>query len=375
MLGNDNVPANSVVALAVPGVASSAVFGDNLVDGLGQQTQVAPNYLLWEVVSEWNAGFDFAFLNKRLTAELDYYYRITNNVVCEAPVAGTSIELLGNNGRVLNTGVELTLGWNDRVGSNFSYHINLNATTIHNEVLELKDREYLSGAQVTGGFATRTQVGHPIGSFYGYKMTGISQSLTDGTPVGFPLYLDKDGVPGITPEDMTFLGSPIPFLIGGFEFGCAYDFGKKAGTIDFSISFYGQAGNKIFNQKRMNRSVFPDGNYDLDYYNNARTASNKDGIYPSPEAFNSTSSVQLPNSFFVEDGSYFRIQNIQIGYTLTGIPKISSIRVYLSADRPYSLFSYNGFSPEVSGSPIATGIDNNVYPMSAIYSVGLKLSF
>jgi hypothetical protein len=93
----------------------------------------------------------------------------------------------------------------------------------------------------------------------------------------------------------------------------------------------------------------------------------------------------VPNSFFVEDGSFLRIQNIQLGYTLTSVPKISSIRIYLSADRPYSLFSYNGFSPEVSksfnssgvatGSPITAGMDNNIYPMSAIYSVGLKLSF
>jgi TonB-linked SusC/RagA family outer membrane protein len=382
MLGNDNVPANSGVALALPGIGSSAVFGDNLVDGLGQQTKVAPNYLKWEVVSEWNVGLDFAFLNKRLTAEIDYYYRVTNNVVYNAPVSGTTDELLGNYGKVLNTGVEFSLGWKDRAGSNFSYNINLNATTIHNKVLELDGREFLPGAQVTNGYATRTQAGHPIGSFYGYRMTGIAKSHTEGD-IGYPIYFDKDGN-GITPDDMVFLGSPIPYLIGGLEFGCSYNFGKKAGAIDFGISFYGQAGNKIFNQKRMNRSVFPDGNYDLNYYNNAYTSNNKNGIYPSPEAFN-RSIVQQPNSFFVEDGSFLRIQNIQIGYTITGIPKISSLRIYLSADRPYSLFSYNGFSPEVSksfnsagvatGSPITSGIDNNIYPMSAIYSVGLKLSF
>jgi TonB-linked SusC/RagA family outer membrane protein len=372
MLGNDNVPSNSGIAVAVPGVNSSGVFGDNLVDGLGQQTAVAPNYLKWERVTEWNAGVDATFLKRRLSAEFDYYYRVTDNVVYSAPVSA-GIELLGNNGKVLNTGAELTINWSDRAGRDFDYHIGMNATTIHNEVLELQGREYIPGASVPGGFATRTAVGHPIGAFYGYELDRIAKNTAEGG-AGYPIYKDNDGVEGITEADKTYLGSPIPYLIGGLELGCSYNLGKERGIIDFNLSFYGQAGNKIFNQKRLNRATYPDGNYDMDYYENAYTSNNKSGIYPSPEAYNQ-GVVQQPNSFFVESGSFIRIQNVQVGYTIGSIPHIAALRVYLSADRPFSYFTYNGFSPEISGSPIATGIDNQVYPMSAIYSVGLKVNF
>jgi hypothetical protein len=244
-------------------------------------------------------------------------------------------------------------------------------------VLKLKGRESIPGASVRGGYTTLTKKGHPIGSFYGYEIDGVykseSQALQD--PVtqdikdkGYFKYKDQDGNDVINENDKVFLGSPIPWLIVGVDFGLNFR------QIDLSIGLQGQVGNKILNAKRMNRDVFTDGNYDQDFYKNRWTSDNPSDKYPSAEAYN-YSFIQQANDFFVQDGSYVRIQNIQIGYTTEKIKLIPKFRIYLAAQRPFTFFTYDGFTPEVGGTPIASGIDNSVYPMQSIYSLGLKLNF
>lgn len=378
LLGNDNVPANSTVILGNIGTGVSAVFGDNLYDGLGAQT-VLQNYLRWEVVNEWDLGVDFAFLNNRLSGELDYYHRTTDNVVFYVPIAtgGGTAELLNNNGRVLNSGLELTLGWSDTVGKDFQYSLGMNMTTISNKVLELQGRDYIPGASVRGNYSTRTQVGYPIGSFWGYKIDGVYASDAEAAadPVwqevkaaGYFKYTDIDGNGVINEDDKTYLGSPIPWLIGGLDFGLAWK------NLDFSLAFQWQVGNKVLNAKRMNRDVFTDGNYDLNFYENVWLPSRPSETYPSAAAYNSAF-VQQANEFFVEDASYFRIQNVQIGYTFSKLRGVSQMRISLTAQRPYTYFKYNGFTPEVSGSPIASGVDTSTYPLQSSYTLGLKLVF
>lgn len=377
MLGNDNIPANSAVILGSSGAGSSGIFGDVLVDGIGAQT-VVQRYLKWEVVNEFNVGADFTVLNQKLKGDLDVYNRVTNNVVFYAPIAtgGGVAELLSNNGTVQNQGIELNLNWNDKISKDLSYNIGFNATTIDNKVLKLEGREYIPGASVRGNYTTRTAVGHAIGSFYGYEIDKIyaseSEALRD--PVsqdiklgGYFKYKDQNGDKVIDSKDKVYLGSPIPWLMSGIDFGLNY---KK---LDVSVSFQGQFGNKVLNAKRMNRDVFTDGNYDLDFYTNRWTTTNKSATYPSAEAYN-TSFIQQANSFFVEDASYIRIQNIQVGYTFNKFIGVKSLRVYLSAQRPFTYFTYKGFTPEVGGSPISNGIDTSVYPMQAVYSVGLKMN-
>ncbi len=377
LLGNDNVPSNSTFTLGTTGAASSGIFGDELVDGVGAQT-VFQNYLQWEVVDEFDFGVDFRTLNNKLFGELDYYRRVTHHVVFYTPIAtgGGVANLLDNNGNVLNSGVELNLSYNDKINNDLSYHVGMNLTTIHNEVLTLQGRDYIPSGYVRGNYTKRTQVGQPIGSFYGYEIDGVyaseSEALRD--PVsqaikdkGFFKYKDQNGDNVIDEQDKVFLGSAIPWLIAGVDFGINYK------QFDFSLSLQGQIGNKILNAKRMNRDVFVDGNYDQDFYENRWTNDNKSDSYPSAEAYN-YSFTQQSNDFFVEDGSYIRIQNVQIGYTTTKIKSVQNLRVYLSAQRPLTLFSYNGFTPEISGSPIESGIDNSVYPMQAIYTFGVKIT-
>ena len=380
LLGNDNVPSNSFSILGQTSAGTSAVFGDRLVDGVGAQT-VYTNFLKWEVVNEINIGVDVRLFKSRLSTELDYYNRTTDNVVFYAPLAagGGVLELLANNGTVRNQGVELTLNWSEKATDNFSYNIGLNATTIHNKVIALNERDTpIPGASVRGRYATSTQEGYPIGSFWGYEIDGVYASESDALrdPVaqtikdaGYFKYKDQNGDKVIDDNDRVYLGSPIPWLIAGL------DFGGKYRNFDFSINFQGQFGNKVLNAKRMNRDVFADGNYDLDFYNNAWRPDRKSNTYPSAEAYNS-SFIQQANSFFVEGASYFRIQNIQIGYNFDNKTLgIERLRIYVSAQRPFTYFRYNGFTPEVGGSPIESGIDRSVYPMQAVYAVGIKANF
>jgi TonB-linked SusC/RagA family outer membrane protein len=378
LLGNDNVPANSTVILGQTGIGSSAVFGDVLVDGVGSQT-VLQNFLRWEAVSEFNLGTDFAFSNGKLSGDLDLYHRTTDNVVFFAPIAtgGGVAELLANNGKVLNAGVELMLSWNNELSENLSYRISFNGTTIYNRVLELEGRDNIPGGLVRGGFTTRTAVGHPIGSFYGFEIDGVfsseSEALLDPQiqaikNKGFFKYKDQNDDGVIDELDKVYLGSAIPKLIAGIDFGFTYR------SVDLSISLYGQLGNKILNAKRMNRDVFADGNYDQDFFDNRWTDENKSDKYPSAQAY-SFSYTQQANDFFVEDGSFVRIQNIQAGFTTNRFRFIPELRVYMSAQRPFTFFAYNGFTPEIGGSPINSGIDNTVYPMQSIYSLGLVANF
>jgi len=378
MLGNDNIPANSSVTLGSSGTGSSGIFGDKLVDGIGAQT-VAQNYLKWEVVNEINVGADFSILNDKLKGELDYYNRVTNNVVFYAPIAtgGGTAELLSNNGKVRNQGIELSLNWSEKINEDLSYNIGFNATTIANKVLKLEGRDFIPGAYVRGDYTTRTQVGLPIGTFWGYEIDGVyategdalrdpvSQTIKDA---GYFKYKNQNGDNIINEKDKVSLGSPTPWLMSGIDFGMNFK------NWDASIAFQGQFGNKVLNAKRMNRDVFADGNYDMDFYKNRWTSANKSNTYPSAEAYNS-SFIQQANDFFVEDASYIRIQNIQVGYTFKELKGFKNLKIYLSAQRPFTYFSYNGFTPEVSGSPISNGIDTSVYPMQSVYTVGLKMNF
>jgi hypothetical protein len=317
LLGNDNVPANSKLILGQTGVGSSGVFGDKLVTGVGSQT-VLQNFLNWESVSEFDVGSDFNFHKARLSGSLDLFHRTTRNVVFFAPIAtgGGRAELLANNGKVLNEGVEVTLNWKDKITDELGYNISFNATGTHNQVLALEGRDYIPGGMVRGNFTTRTAVGHPIGSFYGFEIDKVykteSEALLDNQSQaiknkGFFRYKDQNGDGTINDNDKVYLGSAIPWLTAGMDLGTNF---RK---FDFSVSLYGQLGNKLLNAKRMNRDIFADANYDLDFYKNRWTSDNKSDKYPSAEAY-SFSFIQQANTFFVENGSFFRIQNIQAGY-------------------------------------------------------------
>jgi hypothetical protein len=300
-------------------------------------------------------------------------------------VAGTT-SLLGNNGKIRNRGIDLSLGWSDqnRAGD-FSYSFSGNFSTVHNEVMEIDNESgVIFGALTNGQFLTRTEVGNPVGAFYGYNVIGVFQSFTDIDNYTGPngSVLQPDALPGdfkfenindddrIDDADRVMLGSPIPTVLFGFTTNLEFR------QWDASVVLQGVAGNKIYNAKRANRNVFPDANYDLDFYQNSWTGPGTSETYPSA-ALNRRNI--FPNSFFVESGSYIRVRSLQLGYALPpGIMsnlRINNLRIYLSAQNPVTLFSYNGYTPEIGGSPIATGIDNDTYPLSATFTMGVNVTF
>jgi TonB-linked SusC/RagA family outer membrane protein len=385
-LGNNHVPANSLLLLSTSGADQTGIFGGNIaVPGITFQT-VYKDTLKWETVTELDGGLEFQVFSKRLNIEIDYYNRLTSNAVFLRPIAtvsGTGF-LLANNGKIRNHGVEISAGWDDKkMNGKLGYSIHGNLTYISNKVVEIASESgQIFGGSLNGSFITRTIVGKPIGSFYGYKQIGVFQSNGDIENYKGPddTVLQPDAIPGdlkfqdVTPgkginnEDRTYLGNPIPKITFGLDAGLTYS------NWDVNISFQGVAGNKIFNQKRADRNPFPDANYDYNFYKNHWKGSGSSNTYPSSAL--SRRNIQ-PNSFFVESGTYVRIRNVQLGYTLPKEKlKAMKLRIYATAQNLLTLYSYNGYTPEVGGnSPIEMGIDSQTYPASAIYSLGLNVTF
>jgi hypothetical protein len=261
------------------------------------------------------------------------------------------------------------------------YNISINGTTIHNEVLKIGgssgvDSALFGGYLANGLAVTRSKVGLPIGAFYGYKTDGIfqNQAELDAYPhdaqagVGDLRFVDVNGDGKIDGNDRAYIGSPIPSFIFGCNFGIEYK------GLDFSFNIQGQTGNKIFNAKNFIRP---------DKYNFESTVLNR---WTGP----GTSTTEPRASFggynynqsdyFIQDGSFIRLRNIILGYTLPAAwsKKITmqTIRVYVKADNLYTLTKYTGYTPEIGGlNPISNGIDTGIYPITAVFSFGVNLNF
>jgi TonB-linked SusC/RagA family outer membrane protein len=374
MLGNDKVPASDGFASVMMNQGTSGVFGDVLFPGYVNQNYFSS--LKWEVVKEFNIGVDMAFLDRRLNAEFDYFHRLTDNAVISTPLPMGAGSILDNSGQILNSGLEFSLNWSDKIGKDFKYHASLNLSTLNNEVKDLKGIPYLYGGSAE--FRTITKVGESINSYYGYKVEGVyqTQEQVDNDPIaqkyglqpGDLMYEDVNGDDSIDDKDRQILGSALPT----FTYGGSLGFEWK--NLDFGMTFMGVMGNEIVNQKRGNRRWQGEINYDADMVKNRWTGAGSTNKYPSAAGSVRPWNVANFSSFLVEKGDFFRIQNIQIGYNFNNLSlsgmQGTRIRVYVSADNPLTVFDYNGFTPE-----IASGFDNQVYPMYSTYTFGLKLTF
>jgi TonB-linked SusC/RagA family outer membrane protein len=395
-LGNNNVPRDSGSQSIefTSGNTSrpydhSYIFGGVLVPGY--EASIDYNTLVWESVSEINVGVDLGFVNNKLSIEADWYQKITNDAaVLTNGIMGSGVtpSLTRNVGEILNTGFEFIVNWRDKVGE-FGYSISANLTTLHNEVLTLQD-EYILG----GNFERRqrTTVGQPLWSFYGKEVIGIYQNQQEiddhlyGMDAGsrpnpgWFKYEDLDGNGIIDAEDNKYLGANVPNIIYGGSINLDWK------GFDFGIRVYGLAGNKIQNGQfnlRSVRSHHTTQNFDKALYDNRWTGEGTStekvsGLYyPSAEALTTGNAWNFNtlNSFLIEDGSYFKINNITLGYTfknvIPGSKSGSSIRIRLSADNPYTFFTYNGFDPNVDGD----GRDINTYPIPSNFILGITINY
>lgn len=386
IMGNENIPNNLYVPQVDYGDYRAVIFGpaQNTGEGLvmlpATITQAYNSNLKWETTHEVNMGVDFGMLNSRLTSTIDFYSKTTKNAIFSVVALGSSgidaSGTWGNYATINNKGVELTLGWNDRK-EDFSYSLSGNISYNKNNLksVSINGSKGIFGKYDDTPVITYSVVGNPIGSFYGYKVTGIFQNTSEinstphlpGAKPGDLIYADLNGDKIVDEADRTFIGDPNPPLHYGFSASLGYK------QFDLGFSLQGVAGNDIFNMNRMLR--YGTENFDKDFVNNRWSGEGTSNKYPSAAWSNPTT----PSSFYVESGSYLRVKSIQLGYTLpTELLKkvqIEQLRFYVNAENPFTFTKYNGFSPEVSGTPIMSGVDRNTYPLSSVYSFGVNLTF
>lgn len=358
----------------VPG----AFFGDpSQLNQAISITQLVDTSIDWEVVEGTDIGIELKALRNRLSIETSYYRKETKDGifnVTSIPTSGLGGTLFTNAGSFENKGFEFSLNWNDKINDKLSYSLYGNFTTIDNQITEVLGGSFFNtGLGLFGNQIKRYEVGQELGAYYGYVTDGVIQTQAEadalGSRVGAFKFKDLDGNGVVDENDKTFLGSPIPNLTYGFGFNITYV------NVDFGAEFQGVSGNEIYNFNRNSR--FGNENWDQDFVDNHWSPSNPTNSYPAP---NSDQNSSRPSSFYVEKGDYFRIRNVQLGYTLpTSIldrVKIDKLRLYVSAQNPFTSFKYNGFSPELGNQSLENlGVDNNAYPLTAIYSFGINLNF
>lgn len=366
-LGNDKVPASegSITSSVV-----TTALGDVLYSGVNTSSDFTA--LRWEVTEELNGGISARMFNNNLSLEADYFIRDTKDAVI--PVLRPLIpgSTRQNIGEIRNSGFEVALNWNKRVSENFSYSIGGNFASLDNKVLDLGGQPFLDAG--TAEFRQRSIVNEPIFAFFGREVIGVYQNLAEiqADPVavannlvpGDFKYRDINGDGNITDDDRTVLGSFLPSYSFGFSLGFEYK------DFDFTASGLGQGGNKILNRKRGEVIFTNDTNVDRDFAINRWHGEGTSNSYPSAAGIRKGWNQRL-NDFFVEDGDFFRIQNITLGYTINkrgqhkGIPQT---RIYITAEKPLTAFNYNGFNPEVPD-----GVDNQTYPVPAVYTMGVNI--
>ena len=369
---------NANVASSSGGITSeevTAAFGDTPFSGLVTSSDFEA--LKWEVTETTNFGITARLFDNQLSLEADYFNRVTRDAVIPVSrllVPGTTRQ---NVGEIKNTGFEIVMNWNKRVSDNFSYSIGANFATLNNEVLDLAGQENLTSG---GDLAQRTVIGGTIDPFFGLEVAGVYQTpeeiqndpaaqtaITNGLTVepGDFRFVDHNGDMMIDAQDRVDLGSYIPTYTFGFNLGLNYK------AWDFSMNVIGQGGNVIANQKRFNIRQTPDPNIDRDFAVNRWNGAGTSNTYPSARGIRNPWSNQFLNSFFVEKGDFVRLQNVTLGYTLPqfGGDFNPKIRFYLTAERPLTLFDYNGFTPEVPD-----GRDNQTYPIPGVYTFGVNIT-
>lgn len=373
MLGNDKIGASagyaSVSTNRYPMGTNTAL--DGYINGSNF------SWLSWEVVNETNVGLNFSTAKNRLTADIDWYYRLTQDAVIspQRPMQNTTVA--GNWAEILNTGLDVSLNWSDKIGSDFRYQIGANFGWLHNEVKSLKD-----GISMIQGGKTVQMVGEKMNSFYGYKVIGVyqNQAQIDADPIGKAnacqpgdfIYEDTNGDGTLDGLDKQVLGSYVPDFTYGFNLGFQWK------GLDFGMSFYGQAGGELWNRKRALRYAAQNYNFDRAQFTDRWTGEGSTNSNPSAAALMRSWNVgdSQNASYFVESASFFRIQNITLGYSFKdvrlGAYKMPGLRVYATADRPATFFKAHSFTPEVSD---AEGWDTEVYPLTATFTFGLQLNF
>lgn len=383
ILGNDRIADYRYVSLL--NGEGTYVFNDQRFFGLAIGAVANPG-IKWEKQKTLDVGVDLRFLNNKIDVTADYFKKRTEDLLVVPQVSG----LLGtgapgsgppvvNAGIVENKGFEFAIGYSENFSDNFKFSIKYNVTALDNEVISVStDGGFIPGGSFGVGQdpPSRMEAGYPIGYFRGFVTDGVfqNQSEIDNYPTvtnavlpGDLKFVDlnNDGV--IDDEDKTNIGNPLPDATMGLNISFDYK------NFDFSAYAFASVGNEIVrnyerNQNLTNRSV-----YFLDRWTGEGTSN------ITPRVTTGANSNGLFSDYFVEDGSFVRLQNVQLGYTFTSDSensKIDKLRVYVSASNLVTLTEYRGYDPTASsGAPIGGGIDQGFYPNPRTFLLGVNLKF
>ena len=374
-LGNQNLdkayPAEPLLSNAY-----SAVFGTPSAIYPGYQLSYLPNATLrWEKVEAWEVGAEANFFRNRLHLEGVYYKKTTKDLLAEVPGISGTVPGIGNLGSIENKGIELAINWRDQIGD-WNYSIGGNLTTIKNKVLSLVQEGYsiISGDKSQ----SYTMAGFPIGYFYGYKVEGVyqNQAEIDNSPKntlatvtpGDLKFVDVDGNGEITPADRTMIGNPTPDVTYGINFSVGYK------NWELGVDMMGQAGNEIYRTW---------DNYNWSQFNFMKQRLNRwhgEGTSNSQPLLNMKHTINNLNSeYYIEDGSFFRIRNVQLAYnfdkTLLSRIGVQALKLYANIQNLKTWKHNTGYTPELGGTAIAFGVDNGSYPMPVVYTFGFNLTF
>lgn len=371
--------------------ASDYVFGTNADRVIGTSLGSVGNTLLrWETVEDYNVGLDMAFLNNRLSVTAEWFYKQSYDMLIKKDnmlILGYPMwngQMWENVGKMKATGWELSANWNDKKGD-FSYGIGLNLSSVKNTAVKLIGTPIYTKS-FNGDYIIRNEEGQEISQFYGYVADGLFQNQTEINahtgehgeilqPNAQPgdirfKDLNNDGV--INDDDKTYIGSAFPDLMVGANINLSWK------NIDFMANFYGTVGNDVFNTTKTRYSGVGGENVYAGAYNSAWHGEGTSYDIPRLSANDANMNYKRVSSFFVEDGSYLRCKQLQIGYTLPrDLTKVCTLRLSFSAQNPFTITKYSGMDPEAAatGAVTESGVDEAGYPNPRTYLFGININF
>lgn len=385
ILGNDRIGDFLYLPL-LNGEAEYANVDGGLINGIATGMLGNPN-VKWEETQQANFGFDARLFNNKVNLVMEYYVKDTKDLLVAgiptsgifgvfAPGAGAPTV---NAGSVRNHGLEFDISYANTWDSGFGISTNFNVATINNEVTAINGAPFLEGGAFGVGqpFPSRMEVGQPIGYFFGYQTDGIFQNMDEvnAHPSQLPLganaqpgdirYVDTNGDGIINENDRTKIGSPLPDFTLGYNLTLTYK------NWDFSTFMFANLGNEIVRNFERDQPNVNRMNYTLARWTGEGTSNTV------PRVTTGATTNRVFSDFFVEDGSFLRVQTMTLGYTfkeslLTKIG-LSSLKVYGKVDNIFTFTEYSGYDPTAStGAPIGSGIDFGFYPLPRTFILGLN---
>ncbi len=384
LIGNQNIGGGAYLSTYGSSIYDRYEFGNENTPFIGAGRQSTGNTVLkWETSKQLDIGLDLSFFNGRLNLAADYFDKKIDNMLLIVPLPttlGYPTSPYSNAGNMQNKGWEFELAYNNNIGA-FKYSVNGNISAYRNKVTKLGNGEPIFATAHLGEVFTKTEVGMPVGYYYGYVTNGIFQNakqVEDGpqretASPGDIRFKDINGDDVIDAKDRTMIGNPWPDFVYGLTMNASYK------GFDLSVFFQGSQGNDVMNIQRY------DTESGTGYYNATKGFLEKSWSGEgSTDKYHKISQKQgLNNSvsdYFVEDGSYLRVKNVQLGYnfadTFLQKLKMKQFRVYVGAQNLFTVTGYSGLDPEIgSADPKLTGIDQGYYPQARTFMIGINAKF